>query len=103
MIGPLTQDKKVLFYEILAHNLTVSIRAVWSNPDSSDSLKVQEMKWINEIMHRVTAKIRVERLQLHNWPENEFIEMVGGYIKQCPSIDGDVGWSINNAFEFISK
>ena len=92
-----------MFYELLAHNLTISIRAIWHNPETSDSQKVEELKWINEIMHRVTSKIRVERLQLHNWPEIEFIKMVSSYIKQCPSIGDDVAWSINSAFEKVSK
>ncbi len=92
-----------MFYEIFAHNITISIRSIWNNPDASDTKKVEELKWVNEIMHRVTSKIRVERLQLHSWPENEFIQMVSGYIKQCPSIGGDVAWSINSAFECVSK
>ncbi|WP_444886894.1 hypothetical protein [Microbulbifer sp. JMSA008] len=61
------------------------------------------MKWLNEIQHRVVAKIQVERLERHKWPENEFIEMVGKYISQTPGIGHLVGWAINRAYEAAIK
>ena len=99
MIGPLEREVKVLFYELLAHYLTISVRVFWSNEEISDSLKVQQMKWLNEIMHRVTSKSRNERLDLREWSEEDFIKMVRKYIDKCPSIAGDVAWCINSAYE----
>ena len=97
------QENKITFYELFAHNLTVSVRVFWSNDESSDSMKVEQMKWLNEIMHRVTSKIRSERLGLREWPEEQFIKMVRKYIDNCPSIAADIAWCINRAYESIRE
>ena len=90
-----------MFYELFAHRLTIIIRGFWDDPDSNDALKIEQMKWVNEIQHRVTSKIRVERLQLHDWPESDFINMISRYVKQCPSISGDVAWCIKTSYEKV--
>ncbi|WP_440903725.1 hypothetical protein ACMZOO_12800 [Catenovulum sp. SX2] len=59
------------------------------------------MKWVNEILHRVTAKSRVERLQLHEWSEDSFNQMIIQYVKQEPTIATMVGWSIRDAYETV--
>ncbi len=65
----LTEDQRLHFYEVLAHNLTVAIRGVWSDESISDAEKVERIKWINEILHRSTAKVYVLRLKSHVWTE----------------------------------
>jgi len=94
---------KVLFYELLAHNLTIANRDFWSNEETSNELKVCQMKFLNEILHRIISKSRVERLQLHEWPEYSIIEMVRQYVKQEPSIGLMVSWAIENAYESVLK
>ena len=101
MIENLDREGKVSFYELLAHNLTISVRVFGSNEDSSDALKVQQMKWLNEIMHQVTSKSSQERLGLHGLSEDGFIKMVRMYIEKCPSIAGDIAWCINSAYEQV--
>lgn len=56
-ISSLSSDARLHFYELLAHNLTVSIRGVWSEPAFSESQKLNHIYQINEILHRVTAKV----------------------------------------------
>jgi hypothetical protein len=70
-IGALPNDVRLLFYELLAHNLTIVIRGIWSDEDTTDAEKVDRIKWVNEILHRVTAKVRVLRLGEHEWTEEE--------------------------------
>lgn len=55
-LAPFSKRTLIRFYEISAHNLTISIRATWSDEELSDSQKVERMKWINEIMQRVVLK-----------------------------------------------
>ena len=93
----------MLFYELFAHRLTIITRGFWDDPDSNDSLKIEQMKWVNEILHRVTSKIRVERLQLHDWPESDFISMITRYVKECPTIAGDVAWCIKTSYEKVAE
>lgn len=100
----MSRDGKILFYELFANYITISIRGYWSDDTTDDALKVEKMKWINEIQHRVTSKIRHERLGLKgwgnkDWSEESFAKMMEGYVRKCPSIAVDVGWCINSAFE----
>lgn len=61
------------------------------------------MKWLNEILHRVTSKIQVERLERHIWQESAFIGMVSGYIKESPEISGLVADAISQAYEHVNE
>jgi hypothetical protein len=80
-----------------SHNLTVGMRAVWSDDDLDDAEKLDRMKWVNELLHRVTAKIYVLRLKTHEWTEADFGELIDGYMRSHPGIasivEGAVGYS----------
>lgn len=67
----LTAEQRLSFYEFLAHELTIAVRAIWSSPDLNCPEIVEQMKQINEVQHRVVAKIRVLRLQTYDWPEED--------------------------------
>lgn len=103
LIGELPREQKVLFYELLAHRLTIAVRDFWSDEDTSDKTKISQMKWINEILHRVTSKTRVERLKLHHWSEEDFNNMILSYVKKEPTIGSMVAWSIASAYEKVGK
>jgi hypothetical protein len=98
-ISELTVEKKVLFYELFAHNLTICSRSIGFDEEISDSEKVEAMKWINEILHRVVAKIRVERLQIYEWKESDIIAMIGHKVKQSPLLGGEVSWAISFSYK----
>lgn len=99
LITGLPNEAKIYFYETLAHNLTVVCRAIWSNETLSDSEKIEQMKWLNEIQHRIVSKIKVVRLSLHEWKEADIIEMIENYIKQCPGIGQEVAWAIKSSYK----
>ncbi len=99
LISSFSQNEKVYFYERLAHNLTISCRDIWSNTTLSDTEKVEQMKWLNEIQHRIVAKISVTRLDHHEWKERDIIGMIASYIKQTPEIGGEVGWAISASYK----
>jgi hypothetical protein len=103
LIGGLTKEWKVYFYESLSHRLTVAVRVIWSDEILSDSEKIEQLKWLNEIQHRVTSKIQVERLERHEWPESEFIAMIHHYVKLAPDIGGLVAEAINKSYEHVEN
>ena len=43
-----------LIHDVLAHNVTVSVRRVWYQ--LNDAKKVEQLRWINDLMHRVVLK-----------------------------------------------
>jgi len=99
LIGDLSDEKLLRFYEILAHNLTVSVRAIWSDDNLSDTEKVEGMKWLNEIMHGVTQKAAALRLGRNDLSEESSWEAITHWVRQNPMISGHVGWAIKSSYE----
>ncbi len=66
----LNEEQRQTFYECLAHNLTIAVRDIWSS-DQTPEEKVDQLKWLNEILHRVTAKVIVLRTHDHEWSERD--------------------------------
>ena len=102
-VGALPDDRRLVFYELLAHNLTVIVRCIWSDEGITDAEKVDRMKWVNEILHRVTSKVRVLRLGEHEWTEEDSWECIKHWISQNPSIQGDICAAIKWSYDYASK
>jgi hypothetical protein len=98
-IGSMSPDKQLHFYELLAHNLTISIRGIWSEPDLGDSEKLDRIYLINEILHRVTSKVYTLRLKLHEWTELDSWEMIESYMAHKREIEKDVMAAINFSYK----
>src|SRR2546423_1452682 len=101
-MAELTEEQRLPFYELLAHNLTVAIRGVWSDGSISDAERVERIKWINEILHRATAKVWVLRLKTHPWTEEDFGALLQGYLCLCEEIKGDVLAAINRSYRAVA-
>ena len=99
LISNLSSSDRVYFYEKLAHNITISVRAIWSNEEKTEAEKIEAMKWLNEIQHRIVAKISVERRTLYEWKESDIIGMIESYVIQCPSISSEVTYAIETSYE----
>lgn len=101
VVSSLSQLQRVSFYELLAHNITIVVRVVWTDEEKTDAEKVEAMKWLNEIQHRVVRKIQVERLALHEWKEEHIIGMFTDYVKQCSSIGSGLAWAIKTSYQSV--
>jgi hypothetical protein len=100
--GRLSEEQRLHFYELLAHNLTVAIRGVWSDVSLHDAEKVERMKWINEILHRATAKVWVLRLGTHEWTEEDFGSLVRDYVEQHEGIENEVLAAVNRSYRSVT-
>ena len=85
-VGGLSTEKLIEFYESLAHGLTVSVRSIWSDEALTDAERVEQMKWLNEIMHRVVTKSAALRMNRNEMSESDTWRMMEGYICQCPAL-----------------
>jgi hypothetical protein len=99
LIGSLNTEERLRFYEILAHNLTVSVRAIWSDEDLSDAQKVEGMKWVNEIMHRIVQKSAALRLSRNDFSEEATWGTITHWVSQSALISGHVGWAIKASYD----
>jgi hypothetical protein len=102
-VGSLSQQDLIRFYEVLAHNLTVSIRAIWSDEGFNDSQKVERMKWINEIMHRVVLKSAALRMGRNECSEADTWGMMQHYISLCPDISADIASATISSYQWIDS
>jgi hypothetical protein len=101
-MAKLSDEQRLHFYEVLAHNLTVAIRGIWSDERTSDAEKVGRMKWVNEILHRVTAKMYVLRLKTHEWSEEDIESLFMDYIASHQDIASEVGWAVRFSYQTVS-
>jgi hypothetical protein len=86
----------------LAHNLTAGIRGIWSDEQIGDAEKVDRMKGVNELLHRVTAKVYVLRLQTPVWIEADFESLILGYIASPPGIAEEVGKAVRRSHQTVT-
>jgi hypothetical protein len=85
-IGALTDEQRLHYYEVLGHQLTVAARMVWSDDKLTDAQKVSRLKWLNEILHRVTAKVYTLRLQTHEWTETDSFQDIRHWVNTTLSV-----------------
>ncbi len=98
----LTAGQRLHFYEVPAHNLTVAIRGVWSDDSIGDAEKVERIRWVNEILHRATAKVWVLRLNTHEWTEEDFGSLVAGCVAHCPGIAAEVRAALDRSYRAVA-
>ncbi len=91
----LNEEKRLHFYEVFAHNLTVSIRSIWSAEGLSNSEKLERIKAVNEILHQVTSKVWVTRLRSHEWSESDMWKSIQHSIVQAPRVAGEIEAAIH--------
>ena len=98
MITALSAEQRLHFYELFAHNLTVAIRSIWSDEKASDAQKLERIKRVNEIMHRVTSKVYALRLNLHEWTEEDTWRMIEGCVAEDKGIEAEVNAAIKFSY-----
>lgn len=102
-VGSLDEERQLKFYEHFAHNLTIIVRGIWSDENLTDAEKVDRMKWINEIQHRVTAKIYVLRRHLHEWSAVDFGDAIRGWVGQNRENATMIDWALNNSYLLATR
>jgi hypothetical protein len=100
-VGSLPTESLIQFYEILAHNLTVSIRAIWSDETSTDVERVEQMKWLNEIMHRVVLKSTALRMNRNEMSESDTWKMMEHYVSQCPALASHIAFATISSYQAV--
>jgi hypothetical protein len=98
LIGELGDEERIGFYEILAHNLTVAVRGIWSDEKLTDEQRVEQMKWLNEIMHRVVMKSAYLRMERNQWSEVDSWEDIKHWVAQSPELGSAVEWALKLSY-----
>jgi len=98
-LSTLSAQQRGQFYERVAYNLTICIRAVWSAEKLTEAEKVDGMKRLNEIQHRITSKIMQERLHPGSWTDGEFAPQFTDWVRNWPALQRHVDWAISESLE----
>jgi hypothetical protein len=101
-IGGLPDEQRLHFYEVLAHQLTVVARMIWSDDALSDAQKVSQLKWLNEVLHGVTAKVYTLRLRTREWAEADSFDDIRHWVGQEPALAPRVGWAVTLSYEIVT-
>jgi hypothetical protein len=101
-VKKLPDEQRIRFYEILARELTIGIRYICSISISPEE-KVDQLKWINEIMHRVIAKIYCERTKSHEWSDTDFEDMVRDWVSNNLEVEDVLNNAINYSYKYTTE
>ncbi len=97
IVEMLDSEAHLTYWEKLAHNLTISCRGIWSNDKYTDVEKIEGMKYVNEVLHRVTARITVERKHLHEWTDEDMFKTIASWASEAPKTKGKIVWALRTS------
>lgn len=79
-------EGKIKFAEMLLFEITVMNRSFWSDPDISDKIKAESLKWSNELVHRIWELLFGLKRKSNNKFENDLMEHINFYAKQSEEL-----------------
>lgn len=101
-LAELSQGQLLSFYERLAHNLTITIRGIWSDPQLGEAEKLEQMKWVNEIVHRTTGRLLAFRHGGHDGLSTGFGETIEACLSQAEGIAASVLWAVERSYRTVA-
>lgn len=95
------REARLHFYEQLGFNMTICIRSIWSNPETSDQEKIESIKTINELSHRIFNWIRSLRRTEEELIDANCFTQIKNYAEQNDIAAAEIGAALNSHFECI--
>ena len=75
---------------------------IWSDEALSDIQKVAQLKWLNEILHGVTAKVYTLRLRTHEWSEADSFDDIRQWVSHEPAMMPPVKWAVMVSYQTVT-
>ena len=99
-----TKDRgaRARFYERLGFNLTISIRSIWSNPNTTDIEKIEAIKVVNELSHRIFNWIWKLRMTEQLLDVNCFAD-IKSYGQENTIAAGEIGAALNHTYSVFDE
>ena len=95
-LGP---DQRRRAYARLWFELTIVARAVWSDERYADAQKLDGLKWINEIQHRVWHGY----MDPPGYSPARLLDRIDAHVRHAPHIAPDVYGCIRNAVASVVR
>lgn len=97
------KETKILFYDRLSFNLTIGIRSICSNPETTDKEKLEGTKIINELSHRIchwTWRIKRDDPTFHDLKCLSDIRTYAGLDKH---VTGEIGEAVRSSYRHLAE
>jgi len=101
VVGSFSPEEKIVFYTSFANRLTIANRVVWSNKEINLADQVEQLKWLNEIMHRVLNRLLAHQQGDVRDDEENTWNMIKHHVSQSPAIGGYVSLAINESYAWV--
>ncbi len=98
-ISNLSDEKKLSFYLYLTKELTISNRTILSNDSLLSAEKLNRMKYINEVIHRIVNRMQDLVYEDQLLTEQDIWEMIKHAVDQSKGIGGEVGAAISICYQ----
>lgn len=100
-------EEKILFNELLLSEMTVMNRAIWDDLDATDKMKIESLKWSNELAHRIWNILFELKRGVDEHSVNAVADTINFYRKQSDTLSGHLGTTLLRTIErfnfFIEK
>jgi hypothetical protein len=101
-IGALDNKQKTYFYELLAHFITNSMRGIVFMEGIPDEERVERVKWLNEIAHRITYKVFfIQKGKPDYYSEEEIWNIVLQNAEKHPNTLEDITSAIETSYKYV--
>jgi hypothetical protein len=102
-VGHLSHNQKIALYLTFLHSLTILVRGIWSDPNLLPIEQVEQIKWTNEIAHRIVNRLR----SLHNDTETPSDEEIWNltlhHASQAAGLRQVIETIMSESYEIIGK
>ena len=78
--------------------LTIAARDIWSDDRYSDAKKLDGLKWINEIQHRVWHGY----MESPGYSPESFLDRIGSHVQQAQHIQHCVSTALRRAIDSLA-
>ena len=79
------------FCELLLSEMTIMNRAMWDDSETSDKIKIDCLKWSNELAHRIWNLLFELKQGVSDGIENELVDNIDFYRNQTNELAGHLG------------
>jgi hypothetical protein len=97
-VKQLDSAKKLEFYDRLGFNLTIAVRSIWSNPVTSDKEKIEAIKIVNELSHRVFNWMWKLRDGDQTFEDSNCFSVIEDYARQNREAAGEIAEAFKSSY-----
>lgn len=95
-------DQKLSFIEFFTHELTLCIRSIWADEILTSLNKVEQIKWINEIILHMPMIAYALRMGKETWNGSDVACIIEKYLTQDNRIRSLVESAIEYSIQHVT-